>query len=252
MNIFASDLDQTLIYSKKWIIDNEEVLCVEMIRGQEGSFISKAALDELIDISEKDFFIPVTTRTEEQYRRINFNDVSIKYAIVANGAKILIDGVIDQNWAQIVKEAFKCILSVESVYQELCNLKIENGLEKIKIADDVFVYIIVDELTFDKGHLENYRDRFEGWQMYDQGRKIYFVPNIIQKGLALAYLINQLKPQKVVCSGDSLLDMSLIDVSDIFISPVHSKLNSDIELVNKGIINGYGITKAAYAYLSEK
>ena len=58
-------------------------------------------------------FIPVTTRTIEQFQRISlFQDEIIpEYAITSNGGNILHNGKQDGTWNRIVKErlSFECI-----------------------------------------------------------------------------------------------------------------------------------------------
>ena len=86
--LFACDLDNTLIHSHKRRRTGD--ICVEYYVDQEQSFMSPKALDLLKKISERVLFVPVTTRSINQYRRIFWTeDFLPRYAVVANGAYFL-------------------------------------------------------------------------------------------------------------------------------------------------------------------
>ncbi len=253
MNIFASDLDQTLIYSKRWLVDNElEAINIEKIEDREISYILTDTINELNEITKNNYFIPVTTRTYNQYKRINFDYLDIKYAIVANGGIILENGIENKEWSNIVKRELHEIISFEEVVDQMEFLYDIEGFVKIGNADNLFAYLIVEEESFDKSHLKALKNKFIGWTMYDQGRKVYFVPDILQKGKALKFINEKLKADYIITAGDSLLDLSMIEASNKFIVPGHSKMKYEHKLEEKGIINSYLIAKQAKEYLNNK
>ena len=67
--IFASDLDSTLIYSSRHctLINEEKLLPVDFYKNRTCSFITKSMQSTLEHINESMLFIPVTTRSREQY-----------------------------------------------------------------------------------------------------------------------------------------------------------------------------------------
>ncbi|MDE7294517.1 MAG: HAD family hydrolase, partial [Oscillospiraceae bacterium] len=68
--IFLSDLDNTLIFSyKKMSPDN---LCVETKEGKKLSYMTHEGGRLFREMTEKMRFIPITTRSVEQYSRIIF------------------------------------------------------------------------------------------------------------------------------------------------------------------------------------
>lgn len=88
--IYASDLDRTLIYSLGAIGVPENtpgLIPAEIIEGKTRSYISQQALNQLMDLNTRIIFIPVTTRTIQQYKRINlFQETVIPdYAVTSNG-----------------------------------------------------------------------------------------------------------------------------------------------------------------------
>src|SRR4051794_41187319 len=106
--IFASDLDRTLIYSSKFFDPKQTELSVrnvEVYNGREISYMTEKAIQLLKELSEQMMFIPVTTRTVEQYSRISLFQEEIRpaYAITCNGGVVLKDGQVDRYWEEFVQ-----------------------------------------------------------------------------------------------------------------------------------------------------
>lgn len=70
MYIFYSDLDNTLIYSYKHDIGSAK-RCAEIYQGREISFMTETTGQLLTQIKDLALIVPVTTRTIEQYARID-------------------------------------------------------------------------------------------------------------------------------------------------------------------------------------
>ena len=99
MNIFCTDLDNTIIYSYKHDIDKNKIN-VEKYQGREISFASEYTLSLLKQVREEMMIIPTSTRTEQQYNRIDLKIGQIEYALVCNGGVLLINGARDEEWYQ--------------------------------------------------------------------------------------------------------------------------------------------------------
>ena len=95
--ILCADMDNTIIYSYKRNI-GEKKLNVELYNGREISFISEKTHDLLKKVSEKMTIIPTSTRTEEQYKRIDLDIGIVPYALVCNGGVLLVNGKRDREW----------------------------------------------------------------------------------------------------------------------------------------------------------
>jgi len=108
--IFASDLDSTLIYSSRHckLINEEELFPVDFYNNN-CSFITKSMHLTLQHINENMLFIPVTTRSPKEYKRIKYfyDEIKPKYAVVANGGIILKDGIELIAWSDIVSTKIK-------------------------------------------------------------------------------------------------------------------------------------------------
>ncbi len=91
MDLFASDLDNTLIYSYKRDLGTDTV-CAEVDEGRKVSFMTNRSRELLEKVNQTMHFVPVTTRSVQQYQRIRFGDTwSPHLALAANGGVLLRD-----------------------------------------------------------------------------------------------------------------------------------------------------------------
>ncbi|TYO95305.1 hypothetical protein [Desulfallas thermosapovorans] len=227
--IFASDLDRTLIYSSKFTGDYPApVKAVET--GDYYSYMTAAAAELLKDLAGKVLFVPCTTRTMEQYRRIGFlqKEVPCRYAVTSNGANILVNGVPDTAYrAGIMRDmAGDCAAGPDilKVFGRLSGAGFWSA--PMRHADEAFYYCIVER---DKVPLQELADFSnwagkQNWHVSLQGRKLYLVPRVVNKWSALQRVVRMAGDHRVVAAGDSLLDLPLVQGADYAISPAHGEL----------------------------
>ena len=84
MLLFHADLDNTLIYSYRRNLGEHKVN-VEIYDQREVSFMTKKTQELLKQVAKNTMFVPTTTRTIEQYKRIQLGIQEPKYALVCNG-----------------------------------------------------------------------------------------------------------------------------------------------------------------------
>ncbi len=255
--IFASDLDGTLIFSRRYLDRLQEPLqaslqLVESIKGQEISYTTGNVIEMLKRIHERILFVPVTTRTIHQYRRITLFHGQIKpsYAIVTNGGNILKDGEPMKEWQQLVKDQIKkTTLSLEQVEKRFLETRESQWVKSAYRADNMFLYFTLDTAQVRREALNPFFNwlRENQWAGSLQGRKLYFIPRCLNKGAALAFLKKQLDIHTLVAAGDSLLDLPMLNLADYAIAPFHGELieSSSLEVergepihftANKGIL----------------
>ncbi|WP_217561178.1 HAD family hydrolase [Paenibacillus sp. GbtcB18] len=229
--IFASDLDRTLIYSKTSMgqgINDEDLIPVELYEDEYISFMSKQALSLLNDISQLATFIPVTTRTIEQYQRVFHivNTYTPKYAITSNGANILFDGVPDVEWSAIVQTALKTSATHNEVKALFDEMSSPEWALRGRLCDGIFYVIIIERDKLPASIIENLRNKLSilGWTLSIQGRKLYMIPSGISKGAALLHLKTRIGASYIAASGDSLLDESMLLAADFIFAPGHGEL----------------------------
>jgi hypothetical protein len=103
--LVASDLDQTLIFSRRRCALNPHVAVtpVEDLDGQPISFSTPRSLRLLAALTETATFVPVTTRTRAQFARVRLG-LAAPLAITTNGGALLVDGQPDEEWTAGVHE----------------------------------------------------------------------------------------------------------------------------------------------------
>lgn len=216
-----SDLDRTLIYSNNFKI-NDEVL-IEEKDGEAISYTSSKTLFLLKKVCNKKLFVPVTTRTQEQFERINL--FKTKYAIIENGAKILINGKVDKVWKTRILNSFKTqTMSLNEVLKEFERYR-GKWILKEKSVNDEFYYFIIDVNNIPKGINSFFNFlRTNEWNYSIQGRKMYFIPKFISKEDAVSYIANKENIKKHFASGDSNLDLNMILRADYNLVPLHAEI----------------------------
>ncbi|WP_158318824.1 HAD family hydrolase [Robertmurraya kyonggiensis] len=218
--IFVSDLDRTLIYSKRALAEHPveeeiELVSVEKDLEKDLSFMTNKSLEYLRELSSKLLFVPVTTRSIHQFQRVSFHDgISHKYAVTSNGANIFCHGQLLTEWNKCVtkemKESSVPLVEVITLLKERFNLK-----DNLRIMDDLFIYyfceervtrLFLEELTVFLTEI--------GWRVSYQGRKLYVVPATVSKGKAVKFIQEREDGEPLIGAGDSLLDDEFLRFCD--------------------------------------
>lgn len=212
--IFLSDLDRTLIFSHRRISRNN--LCVERIDDREISYMTPYTAEKLCEISERITFIPVTMRSQKEFRRISFPEKCIiKYAVCDNGGTLLINGIPDEEWKAEIDQIYS------AAYEELreCVSFLEKRSEiylDIRLVDDRFLYT--------KSHtpIETIAEMEKAVSpkkcgLISVGDKIYAIPHGISKGEAVRKLKKRFPDEIFIAAGDSLPDTEMLRSADIAI-----------------------------------
>ncbi|MFB5268463.1 HAD family hydrolase [Paenibacillus enshidis] len=228
--IFSSDLDRTLIYSRKSMgaVPEHELVPVELYQGEYISYMTQTSIELLQNLADQALFIPVTTRTEEQYKRIFYIQEFLKpkYAVTSNGGKVLVNGVMDREWSAQIQRALMESASFEEVRRAFEQISSPEWVKKVNFSDELFFTVILDPERVPVPIIEEFRHRLEGmgWHVSLQGRKLYLVPAGVNKGDAVLYIRELVGARYIASAGDSLLDESLLSISDLALSPRHGEL----------------------------
>ncbi|SIH20311.1 Predicted hydrolase (HAD superfamily) [Mycobacteroides abscessus subsp. abscessus] len=234
--LLASDLDQTLIYSRRHLpTDAHEFSCVEIYEGRPISYMTETARVLLTDLARRHIVVPTTTRTVEQYQRIMLPGGPYPIAITTNGGDILIDGAPDPSWRSGIQThiAAECA-GLDDVVAELLTRIDDNWVRNMRTAGDLFCYLVVDEALTPTDFEHNWQQWCapRGWGVSRQGRKIYTVPQVLCKSRAIAEVRRRLLEEgqlatdaPVFAAGDGSLDAELLQYADLGIRPAHGELH---------------------------
>jgi hypothetical protein len=261
--LIASDLDRTLIYSaaalKLDMPDAEapRLLCVETYGHKPLSYMTETAARLLERLQEQCVFVPTTTRTREQYKRVHLPGGPARYAVCANGGHILRDGESDPDWQAQVRRELEGCAPLRQVCEHLRRAAGDGEWAlKQRVADDLFAYLVVDRarlpLTWVK-ELAEWAGSC-GWTVSLQGRKIYAVPGPLTKSAAVAEIARRTGAARTCAAGDSLLDADLLLGAGRGWMPGHGELVDSgwsaphVEvLTERGVAAGERITREMLA-----
>ena len=229
-----TDLDRTLIYSARASgrPDVGDLCCVEIYRGEPASFVTPGAAADLRALDAAAVWVPTTTRTVAQYRRVDLprgRRDGPDRALCANGGVLLVDGRPDPAWAERVRGVVAAAAPAAEVadgFRRRGDALGGGAVAEVRLAEDLFHYAVVDRDRTSDGWLEEFRGWADGlgWRTSLQGSKLYCLPAGLTKAAAARDLARTLGATRVLAAGDSLLDADLLVTADAAIRPRHGEL----------------------------
>jgi len=236
--LIACDLDRTLIYSHRFFISLDSANCVEIYRDTPISFMTMAASIRLECLARTEILLPATTRTVDQFNRIQLPGRPYRYAVTSNGATILHNGVPDTGWRLAVEERVQAgSVPITEVMAELHNRVSDRWVRNVRVAEELFCYLVVDESAVPDAFVGEWSSWCtpRGWTVSRQGRKIYSAPTGLCKSAAVAEVRRRLvdsgelaEHAPLLAAGDGVLDSDLLEYADAAIRPAHGELH-DLE-----------------------
>jgi len=232
--LFASDLDRTLIYSARafWLtmpdVEAPRIVVSEVYQGAPLSYMTRAAERLLLDLTASSSFVPVTTRTVAQYSRVRLPGPVPHFAVTTNGGTILVDGAADAAWSSLLTARLdETAAPLPEVRSMLEDPSAATWILRVHTAEDLFVYAIIDRDAMPAEWIAGLHERClaAGWTVSVQGRKLYCVPQPVNKSSAVAEVRRRLGDPTVLAAGDSLLDARMLEEADIAFRPAHGELH---------------------------
>ena len=210
--LFACDLDNTLLYSHKVALP-EEKICAEYYLGHEQSFLTRRTVELLKKVRKKTIFVPITTRSLEQYRRIIWpQGLEPKSALAANGAIMLEGGEPEPIWQEESRQKFS---RYTEVLEDLRQRIIKDYPEiNCRMVDGSYLFLA----AADSSSAERLAAQIAAPSSVSvevSGRKIYFLPPELDKGATLRRLQKLLNPSTTFAAGDSSLDVPMLNSADL-------------------------------------
>jgi len=216
MIIFNTDLDNTMIFSYKHDI-GEDKICTEIYQGREISFFTRKTAELLKKLNNTVLLVPTTTRTIEQYNRIDLGIGIPKIALVCNGGVMLENGVENDDWykesLELTRNAREQLYYSERLLEEDKSRSFE-----IRNIRDLFVFTKCDLPEESVQALKSKLDT-DIVDVFNNGVKVYVVPKMLSKGKAIDRLRKMLSPEVVIAAGDSEFDITMLNSCDIPIAP---------------------------------
>ena len=222
--LVATDLDGTVMFTVKrpppGLVLVDEVGSACMTTTTAAGWERLAATGSLV---------PVTTRSIPQYRRLALPGPPVRYAMVCNGARLLVDGEIDAQWHHRVRRDIAASAAgFHAVWQQAICWHANRGFRTLRAVEEFFIYLTV---VRSEGWLTEFAAEAQdwaaplGWHASLQGRKLYLVPAVLDKSVAVAQLATRLSADEVIAGGDSGLDAAMLRAARAAIRPRHGELH---------------------------
>lgn len=216
MTVLHVDLDNTLIFSYKHDIGKDKIN-VELYQGREISFLTQKTYENLKKIKEIALIVPTSTRSIEQYNRINLHIGDIPYALVCNGGILLTDGKKDSSWYQTSLDLIRESLPALKAARHFLETDIRRKFE-LRFIEDLFLFTKCDQPGLVVEDLKKVLDTSLADVFHNQ-EKVYVVPRKLSKGNALERFQKYVKAGKIIAAGDSEFDISMLRAADTGIAP---------------------------------
>lgn len=214
--LFFSDLDNTLLYSYRHSRPGD--VCVELHKGKQQGFMAQDAIAALRNLPENVILIPVTTRSIEQYARIQWPAVSPPvYAIVCNGATLLENGIPSPEWQN---ESENLIAPHRIELERMSRLLSEKHrfFIRCRLVGDAYLFVYTRDYVNVNVCADNIR-RETSLNVIASGRKIYLFPPCLDKGSAVSRFKRHHPTLAVFAAGDSVIDTPMLQLADVAMAP---------------------------------
>ena len=216
MRTLFTDLDNTIIYSYKHDIGPDKH-GVELYEGRTISFVSERTRSLLHRAAESLSIVPLSTRSIEQYNRIDLGIGALKWALVCNGGVLLERGRKNEEW---YRESLDIARSSGEAMQKAAELleKDQRRSFELRFIEDLFLFTKCSDGRTVAEELADILDP-DAVSVHSLGEKVYVVPIGLDKGSALRRFARYTGQKDLMAAGDSDFDVPMIREADIGIVP---------------------------------
>lgn len=211
-------------------------IVVEHIAGREITVTHQETLAALRALAKRGRFVPATTRSLAQLRRVTALWMLVRdgWVICANGAVVMHRGRPDAAWdariAELVGQSAPTVQVRAAFEREFGTPGRVPWLTSLGDCHGRFLCVVIKRGAVPDGVEATAADLLAryGWHAVLHDRKLYLLPRGLSKGLALTHLRDRLDGPRVMAAGDSVLDLELLAGAE------HPVCPSDSELVARG------------------
>lgn len=213
--IFACDIDNTLIFSKKH--PHEGWPCVEWIHEKEQAYMSPRTIELLNALPDHVLLMPVTSRSLEQFTRIQWpmRDAP-RFSITTHGARLFIDHVEDEQWrleTKAIIDPWVCELQrMEAI------LAPDPSFIRCRMVDDSYLFVYCSA-NVDPIEIGRRLHEMTSLTICIGGKKLYLLPPNLNKGTAMDRLRLRFPQHRIIAAGDSEMDLDMLNRADLAIYP---------------------------------
>jgi hydroxymethylpyrimidine pyrophosphatase-like HAD family hydrolase len=229
--LVATDLDGTVLFSERTLGDPRpaELVPVDVVDERVYAYMTAPVIAAWTRLAALGALVPATTRSVPQYTRLRLPGPPPRFAVVCNGGRVLVDGAADPAWERTVRAALAARgAGYDEVIRRCTAWREEHDFASLRTVEDFFMYFTVRTrerwlATFAREVADWCRER--GWRASLQGRKLYLLPEALDKAPAVASVAARTGAARVVAGGDSLLDAEMLRAAHAAIRPAHGELH---------------------------
>ncbi len=215
INGFFSDLDNTLIRSHRHWPEGAGGRVAEYLNGKPQSFMTERTWAFLRDAAWL-VFVPVTTRTEAQYRRLSFPpEAGIRYALICNGGRLLADGEEDRAWTEetlrLAREELPDLERAAALFRGLSE-------GEVRQPEPYYYYAASEEPEKLRNALRRAAEGLRTEVSCDR-RKVYLFPRSVNKGTAVRRFAEAFGVRVRAAAGDGLMDIPMLSEAEYAFAP---------------------------------
>jgi len=104
---------------------------------------------------------------------------------------------------------------------------------RCRTVDELYLFAYCKDDVDSKQCAKDYSDTTQ-LKVIASGKKLYFFPPSINKGMALSKLRKELKPELIISAGDSIIDIPMLEKADIAIVPnnyLANRINGSAKII---------------------
>lgn len=192
-------------------------LNVETYKGRNISYMTERTQTLLGRLRKKCLIVPTTTRTIEQYNRIQTGTGPFEYALVCNGGILLVNGESDRAWYEQSREL---IADCTGELQRALGLLKEEPLRKfeLRFIEELFVFTKCNDPDTVVSRMKRKLDA-KKVDVLSNKEKVYVVPKKLDKGMAVRRFRAYIGADEVIAAGDSEFDVPMVKTADTGVVP---------------------------------
>ena len=206
-----TDLDNTMIYSKRRLESTANMTCVEYYNNEPLSYMLNSTISGLAELSKRINIVPITTRVDYQYDRIGLQD--FEYVLINNGGVLLHNGVVDKSWFE---ESYDLSLAAGEEFYKI-ETALMGKVALLRMPDNMFIFAKSENIDYIYDYVMSMAD-LSKVHVFKQGKKLYVMPYGMNKGNAIKRFKERFNCEDVYSAGDEILDFSMADESIKFIT----------------------------------
>ena len=212
--LFASDLDNTLLFSHRHRQPGDR--CVERLDEAEQGFFTQETLDLLPQAARRVHLLPVTTRSMEQYLRIQWPEGAVPRGPSPPTGPSCCGRRVGPGLVRAVPGDDPGVSGGAPRILRFLSARPEPST--VRMVEGMYVYAACPDPAAAERCGADW-DPGSPIRAVVSGRKAYFFPPGVDKGTALRRAVERFRPERVIAAGDSVIDVPMLRRADLALLP---------------------------------